>query len=422
MTGGADDGEGEWSTREPPKHAWRRSHSVLIAALTFGMATGATGTYTLAALSPFVVAELGMSAGGVGLLACAIYVTAAGSSGFLGRRADTIDPAHILFVGATCSLLATIVFVLAPNSMVLVLFAVLAGLAMAASNPGSNGMIATRLAPGSRAYATGIKQSGATGTGLYIASVAPALAVLVGWRWAALASVAIPVLAYVTVLLSRHERIAEATSAPGGNAIGAQRRLTWLKWLSAYALMLGVATGSCNAFYVLYASEQLGFGPVQAGFVFALFALVSVVARVAWAKLSERDVDIGLLFVVISMIGAMSAVLCLVAPVAGAWAMWTAAALAGGSIVGWNALAMVTIMHNVPLAAVGASSARMLRQFFFGLAGGPLIFGLVVELAGYAFGWALQFSALVVAMVFAVLLGRALRGGGKIRAQEGSLQ
>lgn len=373
------------------------------------MATGATGTYTVSALSPFLVADLNMTASGLGLLVCAIYVTAASSSGILGRRSDTIDPAWIIIIGATCSLLAALVFALTPDALVLFVFAVFAGLAMAASNPGSNGLIARRLPPGSRGYATGIKQSGATGTGLYIAAVVPSLAVLIGWRWASLATIVIPLLAYLTVFLSTHGKSNDLQLKPMKNVITKPRRITWLKWLSAYALMLGVATGICNAFYVLYSSERLGFSAVEAGFVFAVFALVSVFARIVWAKLSERDVDTGLLFVTIAIIGAVSAILCLIAPVTGGWAMWVAAALAGASIVGWNALAMVTIMQNVPLAAVGASSARMLRSFFVGLAFGPLVFGLIVDGAGYGAGWAMQFVSLVVALGFALLLGRALR-------------
>ena len=398
---------------------WWHRNGFLIAALTFAMATGATGTYTVSALSPFLVADLGMNSAGVGLLVCAIYVTAASSSGVLGRRSDMIDPAWIIVIGATCSLLATLVFALTPNATVLFIFAMLAGLAMAASNPGSNGMIARRLPPGSRGYATGIKQSGATGTGLYIATVVPTLAVLVGWRWAALASVVIPVVAYVTVLLSRHGRVNDLQLDPVRDVITKPRRITWLKWLSAYALMLGVATGICNAFYVLYASGSLDFGVVEAGFVFAVFALVSVFARIVWAKLSERNIDTGSLFATIAAIGAASAVLCLIAPVAGNWSMWVAAALAGASIVGWNALAMVTIMRNVPIAAVGASSARMLRSFFVGLAFGPLIFGFVVEFTGYALGWTMQLASMLIALVFAVLLGRALRSKQANQAQEG---
>lgn len=415
MTDTPDKGNSDGSARDP----WRHRNSFLIAALTFAMATGATGTYTVSALSPFLVADLGMTAADVGLLVCAIYVTAASSSGILGRRSDTIDPAWIIVIGATCSLLATLAFSVAPITPVLLIFAILAGLAMAASNPGSNGMIARRLPPGSRAYATGIKQSGATGTGLYIAAIVPTLAVLIGWRWAALASLVIPLLAYIMVFLSGNGKAHNLELEPVKNVIIKPRRITWLKWLSAYALMLGVATGICNAFYVLYSSASLGFGAVEAGFVFALFALVSVFARVIWAKLSERNFDTGVLFVTIAIIGAASALLCIVAPVVGNWSMWVAAALAGASIVGWNALAMVTIMHNVPLAAVGASSARMLRSFFVGLAFGPLIFGFVVEFAGYGFGWTMQLVSLLVALVFAVLFGRALRAHHASQMQEG---
>lgn len=382
---------------------------MLIAALSFAMATGATGTYALGALSPFLVEAFSLSAGGVGLLMGVIYLTAASSSGIIGRRADRVNPARIIYAGAVCSFLAAIAFAAAPNVIVLGIFAVLAGLAMAASNPGSNGMIARRLPPGSRAYATGIKQSGATGTGLYIAAVVPTLAVILGWRLAALATLIIPILAIVTILWSKRSSGAELQLEALPKPAARIGKLRWLTWLSRYALLFGIATGICNGFYVLYSSEVLGFGAVKAGLVFAVFSLASVVARVVWARLAERGIDTGLLFLVIGVIGVASALLAFGAPYVGPWAMWLAATFGGTSIVGWNALAMVTIMQQVPVNAVGASSARMLRSFFIGLTVGPVAFGLIVELLGYGVGWLLQFLTLALATSAAVFLARALR-------------
>lgn len=417
-TGPFDSTEGSGSPGEQPGPGKKPRGGMLIVALSFAMATGATGTYALATLSPFLVEAFSLSAGSVGILMGVIYFTAASTSGILGRRADRVDPSRIIYAGAICSFLAAIVFAIAPNVIVLGVFAILAGLAMAASNPGSNGMIARRLPPGSRAYATGIKQSGATGTGLYIAAVMPTLAVLIGWRLSALAVLVIPILAVVTVLWSKRVHV-EALHETVPHSVARVGKLPWLTWLSRYALLFGIATGICNGFYVLYSSERLGFGAVEAGLVFAVFSLASVCARIIWARLAERGIDTGLLLVVIGVMGAASSLLAFGAPQLGPWAMWTAAALGGASIVGWNALAMVTIMQQVPVNAVGASSARMLRSFFIGLAAGPVAFGLVVEFAGYGVGWILQFLTLALASGVAIFLGRTLRPSATVDNMKG---
>lgn len=379
---------------------------LLVASLSLAMATGATGTYSYASLSPFLVPDLGMTAGGMGILFGGLYAVAAASSGVIGRIADRVDPVFVVLVGSACSLAATVLLAASFTIAGLAVSALFAGLAMAAANPGSNGMIAQRIPPGSRAVVTGIKQSGATGAGLYLAAVLPGLAVAAGWRWASLAAAVVPILAVVAVLLARRssqaawdlETIAER---------GARRRPAWLAWISRYALLLGIATGICNGFYVLYA-HSLGFGVVEAGLVFAVFAVVSVVARVVWARLSEANRSPAQLLGVIAVVGALSAILCLVAPVVGSWVMWLAAGLAGLSILGWNALGMVTIMHNVRRDAVGASASHMLRGFFIGLSIGPLTFGALVELGGYWLGWVFQLLVLILAVGAAAFFGRAL--------------
>ncbi|WP_179873458.1 MFS transporter [Microcella indica] len=380
--------------------------ALLIASLTLAMATGATGTYSYATLSPFLLPSLGMTPGGMGLLFGGLYTVAAASSGVIGRITDRVDPTLVVLVGSACSLVGTLLLAASFSIIGLAASALFAGLAMAASNPGSNGMIAHRIPPGSRAFATGIKQSGATGAGLYLAVVLPGLAVAVGWRWASLAAVIIPILAVITVLIGRRSSQAamepEVTTDPHE-----PRRLTWLSWLAGYALLLGVATGICNGFYVLYA-HSLGFGVVEAGLVFAVFAVLSVIARIVWARLSETTWSPAQLLGAVAVIGAISALLCLVAPAVGDWAVWFAAGMGGLSIVGWNALGMVTIMQNVKRDAVGVSASRMLRGFFVGLAIGPLTFGALVEFGGYSVGWLFQFVVLLLAIGVAYFFGRSL--------------
>lgn len=378
---------------------------MLITSLTLAMATGATGTYSFATLSPFLVADLQLSAGDMGILFGGLYAVAALSSGPIGRVADRIDPTVIVVAGSACSLLATVLLAMSFAMPALILSALFAGLAMAAANPGSNGMIAHRIPPGSRAFATGVKQSGATGTGLYLGAILPSLAVAIGWHLASLAAAVVPVLAMLTVLAGRRSARAVLELEPELDRLE-PRKPSWLAWIARYAFLLGIATGMCNGFYVIYA-HSLGYGAVEAGLVFAVFAVASVIARVVWARLSELGTSPAFLLGLIGVIGGLSAVLCALAPIA-TWLMWPAAVLGGLSIVGWNALGMVTIMHNVRRHAVGVSAARMLRAFFIGLAIGPLAFGVLVEAGGYTLGWLLQLVVLVLAIGAAGLLGRAL--------------
>lgn len=379
---------------------------LLVASLSLAMATGATGTYSYATLSPFLLPDLDLTPGGMGILFGGLYAVAAASSGVIGRIADRVDPTLVVLIGSACSLAATALLATSFTIAGLAVSAVFAGLAMAAANPGSNGMIAQRIPPGSRAVVTGIKQSGATGTGVYLAAVLPGLAVVAGWRWASLAAAIVPILAVVAVLLARRSSQADwdlETIAEHGDT----RRPAWLAWISRYAFLLGIATGICNGFYVLYA-HSLGFGVVEAGLVFAVFAVVSVVARVVWARLSEASRPPAQLLSVIAVIGALSALLCLLAPFLGGWVMWLAAGLSGLSILGWNALGMVTIMQNVRRDAVGASASHMLRGFFIGLSIGPLAFGALVEVGGYSVGWVFQLVVLILAIGAAAFFGRAL--------------
>lgn len=390
-----------------PEPGRRRSSGgpLLISALSLAMATGATATYSFSTLSPFLTESLGISTSGIGLILSGLYVVAATSSGAIGRLADRWDPVRVIVVGALCSLLASIALASTFGWPGLVVTLLLGGLAMAASNPGSNGMIAHRIPPGSRAFATGIKQSGATGAGLVLAFALPPLAVLAGWHIAALAAGAIPILAIVTVIALRAAPPKELSPDrhPESEVVNSR----WLGWLAAYALLLGVATGVCNGFYVLYSTERLGFSAITGGAVFGVFALASVMARVVWARLSERGVRPAVLLQLIAGLGACSAVMCVLALIY-PWMIWAAAAVGGATIVGWNALGMVTIMQNVPRRSVGVSAARMLRGFFIGLAVGPFLFGSIVQATTYSVGWVLQGVVLVLAVVAAMIFGRSL--------------
>ena len=75
--------------------------------------------------------------------------------------------------------------------------------------------------------------------------------------------------------------------------------------------------------------------------------------------------------------------------------------VAGAAVLGWQAVAHLTVVTVLPLGLVGAGSAALMRAFFVGLLGGPLAFGVVLGATG---SYAATFVALSGSAIAAALL------------------
>ena len=252
--------------------------SVLAGYLALAMGVGPLGHYALSALGPLVVDDLDLSATQFGGLWLFAFGAAAVGTPIAGRLSDHMGPQRMLrwtFVSAAAAIATLGV---ARSWPVLVAGVMLAGLSMAIGNPATNLAVARDVDRSRQGLVIGAKQSGVQGSQLLAGLALPALAVGLGWRPALLVCVVIPVVAVV---------FCGAVVAPSDPPARRERRLPAtldadVRWLAAYALVVGAIIQATNVYLPLYVHHALHRPVGEAGLVAAVLGGSGVVARLGW--------------------------------------------------------------------------------------------------------------------------------------------
>ncbi|HSF85427.1 MAG TPA: MFS transporter [Acidimicrobiia bacterium] len=371
----------------------------MLTALTFaGMAAGTFTITSLGVLASFIIDDLGITRGQLGLIIGADTLFAALFSPIAGRAADRLGGRRALIALFVLAAMAWVAYGVAPVFGLMFVGALLGGLADASCNPATNRMIVVRLPPGRRGAVTGMKQSGVQ-AGVFFAGVAlPTMAVAMGWRTAFAIVAVIPLLfAVATARLvapasrrPRHER-----SSPGRLPVS-------IRWLAGFGFLFGVA-GAAAVLVPLYVEESLGLDARVGGLVAATAGLVAVGARVWWAHLAERTGRVVETLWAMTPIGIVGAMLFLLAGSAGSWLIWPAAVSFGLSTAAWNGVGMLAAMNDAGAAATGRASGIIISGFLLGQGIAPPIYGALVDATGsYAPMWWLAAAA---AFATALLVG-----------------
>lgn len=371
--------------------SWRIAFT---AVLTLGMAIGTFPQFALGALGPLLVDDLGLSRAGLGALSTSFFLVAALASsfiGFLGERLGGRRLLGLLFLVATASLSA---MAAAPSYPVLVVAVGLAGLAIAATNPSTNALIADHLPPGERGAVVGLKQSGVQ-VGSFVAGAAlPGLGLAIGWRPTLLlvAGLSAAGLAAAAIVIPRRRPPAreEAHEAGGGTVV---------RWLVPYAFFMGAAVAATTAYLALYANETLGMSETVAGALLAVVGAVGVVARILWGRTAERRATVAGPLAVLTAAGLVAVGLVWAAGPLGAWAVWPGAVGVGATAASWNSVGMLAIVRQTAGHGTSRASGHVLTGFYVGLLAMPIAFGALVDATGtYGPAWALTLACLAVAL------------------------
>ncbi|MEP6469367.1 MAG: MFS transporter [Chloroflexota bacterium] len=378
----------------PDRPLGSRLAFALILALAMGTSTYAG--YAFGVLGPSIIGEFAISRFQLGLLTTCFFLVGGPLSLAAGRATDRFGARRVMLIAFAICALAIIAMALAPAYPAMLLAAALAGLALATGNPVTNKLIADHLPPGGRGLVMGSKQAGVqVGAFLAGALLAP-LAANVGWRSALGWSALVPAAGLVAaLLLLPRDRGMHADHAPdarptsGGMPIG-------VRWLAAYAFLMGSGIASVNAYLPLYLVERGGATQALAGAVVATIGLVGIGSRVAWGWASERmpTFSLPLLLLGIGAVAAMGLVIAIER--VGLWIAWPAAVLIGATAVTWNAVGMLAVISESGSRLAGRASGVVTFGFYIGFVGSPMVFGLLVDnLGSYTLAW------LLVAAVFA---------------------
>lgn len=405
----------------------------LLTVLTGAVGAGPLLLYGLSATSDRIISDLGITEAHFGLLATVCFGCAAIGSATLARLADNRSD---LLLMSSIFLLAAASFVLAalPAGFGLLLVAAgLAGVAQSFPNGVTNRILLERV-PGSRRIGwVGIKQSEVQVSQLVSSLAFPALALVMGWRGAALAITVIPIFLLVmtwrslrstpllAVAASPTTDSAEAAAGTGAQDPESSRpshpskppRHPGMVWaMAAFGLLNGISVQATNVYMPLFAVRELHFSLVLGGATAALAGIIGVIARVSWARLMARGASGLRLLLVLALIALAGGVLFFIADVSGrAWPLWVAVALHGISALGVSVVLMSALMRSIPSASMASASGMVTAGMFTGFALGPLGMGLLIGSAGgFRAGWIAVAVVYLLCAVLAAILIQRVRG------------
>jgi MFS family permease len=388
----------QWGTRS----GWTRLGFAAVLALAMGTSTYAG--YAFGVLGPLIRQEFAISRFQLGLLTACFFLVGGPLSLAAGRATDRYGARRVMVLAFAVAAGAIVGMAAAPSFPVVLLGAAAAGVALATGNPVTNKLVADHLPPGRRGLVMGSKQAGVQ-VGAFLAGIVLApVAAQVGWRLAFGWSALIPLIGLVgAIALIPRRPGAEAGQAPHGAALDDGRLPPGVRWLAAYAFLMGSGVAAINAYLPLYLVERADASQAVAGAVAATIGVVGIGSRIAWGWASERMPSFSLPLLLLG-VGAVVAV-AMVAAVErlGLWIAWPAAALFGASAVTWNAIGMLAVITESGSRLAGRASGVVTAGFYIGFVGSPVAFGLLVDAThDYLLAW------LLVAATFASTVGVVL--------------
>jgi MFS family permease len=360
---------------------------------------GVLPAFLTGGLAVQIRSEMDFGSAALGLAVAVFFVTASLASVVMGRLVEKIGAHRAMRVSASGSAAALLGVALFAGSWAgLVVCLVLGGLANAVAHPATHLSLARKVPADRQGFSFGIKQAAIPVATLLAGLAVPIIAVTLGWRWAfaggAVLAIGIALLVPVETLGGvRKLKEARAGDVPTAPLV-----------LLALGIGLGSAAATPLGAFVVESSVAAGLRVETAGLLLALGSAVSILVRVAFGRMAD-GMDGGRLRLVAAMLGAGVVGFVLLASGSGGLIV-PGTLLAFGAGWGWPGLfnfAVVKTNPNAPAAATGITQTGASG----GAALGPLVFGVVVEVASYEAAWLLCGAVALVALV-AILAGRAM--------------
>lgn len=345
------------------------------------------------ALAPFYQPDLGISRAQVGLLSAAMSLGGVLLLLPAGRLTDRVSLRRALAGGLAVIALALVAVGIADGFTWLFALLFITGMGHAWVSPSTSRAVALWFPPRRRGTAMSVKQTGNPLGGILTAALLPPIALVAGWRAAVVAMGLATALAAVLVLAFARERELPTAGVSRMAAAGLRELLRQpaLWAASAVAAAFSAAQFITTTYLALYAKEVHGQDAVSAATFLAWALAGGFVGRLFWGVVSDRLWG-GARGPVLALIGLIAAVAALALGLATApWPPLLLVAVAvvlGGSAIGWNGVYLTVLAEIAGPRTVGTVTAVGLLVANLGLAGGPPLFGWIVDVSGsYRWGW-----------------------------------
>lgn len=349
------------------------------------------------AMATFIEDDLSLGAATLGFAVALYRGAGALVSPVMGRRTDQMGATKgVRIATATAAVASLGIALTARNTIVLVLWLMVAGCSVALAQPAANRLLAAGITTGDLGKAFGFKQSAPPVASTVAGLSVPLVAATVGWRWAFVAAAV-----FAAALALGVRPVPKTARRPAAMGPGAKPdRRTLIVLATAFGLGTSVSS-SITTFFVISAVED-GTADGVAGTLLAVAGGLAVVTRIVAGIISDRTPRNHLKGC---------------AFLAGAGALGVAAlALAGdvplqtvGVVValvgtwGFNGVFWFALIKTFP-STPGSVTGSVAPGALLGSTIGPIVFGFVAEGAGYpAAYWV--FTGVAVATAVGLLMG-----------------
>lgn len=381
-----------------PSKMFKDVASSITAATSTSLAVFLTG-----ALAIQMRSSLHFGADAFGFAISIYYVGAAIASVPFGRLAEAVGGVRVMkptAIAAALIMLITALFVKSWLALVVILF--IAGILSAAMQTSTNLFLARRIPKDRQGMAYGIKQAAIPFSALLGGLAVPGIALTVGWRWAFVGGAAVSVVAALTVPKS-HTTFASYRANHKPIELTDNLRPLIIMGIG-FGLSVFAASG-LTAFLVT-SGVAGGLSKSTAGFVAGFAGATALIIRIVSGFLADRrgrahfKVVAGMLgFGVLGFLG-----LAIGSSSGIKWVFIAGAVVAFGAGWGWNGLfnyAVIRSHQNAPARATGITQVggRLAGVF------GPLVFGLIVAHASFAYAWLIDGGACLMGAII-ILYGR----------------
>ena len=355
----------------------------------------ALAVYCTPVMAPVAAPALGVAPSAIGYFIAMVYFGSMLGTVTSGGWVARFGPIRVSQIGLALSFVGLALGASAWLPLV-ALGAVVIGLGYGPATPASSHILARASPAGLVSFTFSVKQTGVPLGGAIAGTLVPAMIHTMGWRTSsfaiglaclALALAVEPVRARYDRGLNRKARISlRSAFAPVAMVVREPR----LREMAATSFIYGGVQITLVSYLVAFLTEAFAMRLVLAGLVMATSQVASVIGRVAWGVVADRLLSRRRMLGLLGAGMGFTAVVTLAAvPQWPGWLLFVYAALFGATAVGWNGVYLAEVADLAPAGQTSQATGGCLFFTFLGVVVTPLLFNLMLSLAGsYAVAYA----------------------------------
>lgn len=342
----------------------------------------------VSALAVQIQRDLRIGEAEIGMTISVFFLVGSATSAVAGRMVERIGPvASLRLAAATGGTILVAAGAAARSWAVLVAFVAAAGLANSLAQPAANLYVARSVPNRRQGLALGVQKAGVPTASLLAGLAVPTVGLTIGWSWAfALGGLLALAVSLGVPSIGDGPSSATQRRSAGQDRASQPRPDVPVRLLVATAGSISLAAmGSMalGSFFVL-SSVAIGVDEASAGVLLMAGSVVGIVTRLVmgasadrsslspWHMLTAMFAVAGLAFVGLSM-GSKPM-------------LFASMPFAFATSFAWPGLYHLAVVRSNP-SAPGTATGITMTGGFAGAVTGPLLFGLLVEAAGYAWAW-----------------------------------